>query len=91
MIKKRFKEYQPNQLIAITALYKRYWLPEDHPVHFIREVVNNLDLSTIYNNYRERCGQPPYEPKMMVGVFIYAYLCRYERYILIQKDRESSI
>ena len=34
-------------------------------------MVEDLDLSEIYQNYRGRRGQPPYEPKMMVKIFIY--------------------
>ena len=48
------------------------WLPEDHPVHFVSEVVENFDLSKIYKSYRETRGMPPYEPKMMVKVLIYS-------------------
>lgn len=51
----------------------RDWLPQDHPVYFIDEVVSQLDLSAILNDYRELKGQPPYNPVMMVKVLIYGY------------------
>lgn len=69
-MEKKFKEYQPNQLMLLPPCISD-WLPEDHPVHYISEVVEDLDLSAIYQNYRGRRGQPPYEPKMMVKIFIY--------------------
>lgn len=37
----------------------REWLPADHPVYFIQEVVDELDLSKIYEKYDEDRGQPP--------------------------------
>ena len=50
------------------------WLPEDHLARFVLEVVEELDLSAIYKPYeRELRGFPPYEPKMMVALLLYAY------------------
>jgi transposase len=68
---KTFKEYQPQQMTLIPA-HLSEWLPDDHPIHFINEVVELLDLSNIYQDYRELSGQPPYHPKMMVKILIYA-------------------
>jgi transposase len=47
------------------------WLPKDHPAHFIDEVVDSLDLTAIYGDYGIK-GQPPYNPAMLVKVFMYA-------------------
>lgn len=50
------------------------WLPQDHLAHFILDVVDELDLSTIVGKYeREERGYPPYHPKMMVALLLYAY------------------
>ncbi|MFN0063933.1 MAG: IS1182 family transposase [Myxococcaceae bacterium] len=50
------------------------WLPEGHLARFVLEVVAELDLSTIYAPYeKELRGYPPYEPRMMVGLLMYAY------------------
>lgn len=68
---KKFRDYQPNQMMIFPPCIND-WLPDDHPVHFISEVVEKLDLSAIYNSYRETRGKPPYEPKMMVKVLIYS-------------------
>ena len=50
------------------------WLPQDHLAHFILDVVDELDLSAIVGKYeREERGYPPYHPKMMVALLLYAY------------------
>lgn len=50
------------------------WLPEGHLAYFISDVVDQLDLSEITARYeQERRGGPPYNPKMMVKVLLYAY------------------
>jgi transposase len=51
------------------------WLPEDHPVFFVRELVGRLDLSAIYVAYADAAkgGYPPCDPRMMTGLILYAY------------------
>jgi transposase len=50
------------------------WLPEHHLARFILDVVEELDLRPIYETYeKELRGYPPYEPKMMVALLLYAY------------------
>lgn len=50
------------------------WLPEDHLARFILDTVEHLDLGAIYAHYeRELRGFPPYHPKMMVALVMYAY------------------
>lgn len=69
---KTFKPYEPDQLYLLPPSL-RDWLPGDHLVHFISEVVDTLDLTAIYDSYTEVRGQPPYHPAMMVKVWLYAY------------------
>ncbi|MEW6049068.1 MAG: IS1182 family transposase [Bacillota bacterium] len=71
---KRFREYSPNQIMALPPSLEE-WLPADHPVYFISDTVDQFDLSPIHADYRERRGQPPYNPRMMVKVWFYGY-CR---------------
>jgi transposase len=71
---KRFREYNPKQVMALPPSLND-WLPDDHPAHFIGDAVAQFDLSAIYADYRERRGQPPYDPLMMVKVWFYA-ACR---------------
>jgi transposase len=52
----------------------REWLAEDHLAYFVSDLVDDLDLSEIEAVYEdEERGQPPYHPRMMVKVLIYAY------------------
>ena len=48
------------------------WLPKNHPAYFISELVDLLDLSAFYKSYGGLRGQPPYNPVMMVKVWVYA-------------------
>jgi transposase len=70
---RRFKPYQPNQLFLLPPDMKQ-WLPDDHLVYFVMDVVSQLDLDAIYRCYDSRKGgQPPFDPRMMVGLLFYAY------------------
>jgi len=69
----RFKPYCPDQNLLLPPDLKQ-WLPEGDLAYFIMDVVGELDLSPIYNFYSSsRCGQPPYNPRMMVSLILYAY------------------
>ena len=70
--KKKFQRYDMNQNLII-APDLRDWLPDDHLCYFVSEVVDDLDLASIYARYDERRGFPPYEPRMMVKILVYAY------------------
>jgi transposase len=69
----QFRPYEPNQLLLLPPDMKQ-WLPEDDLVYFIMDVVRGLNLSSIYQEYDgAKGGQPPYDPRMMVSLLIYAY------------------
>ena len=69
---KTFRPYQPDQLLLLPPSIEE-WLPEGHLARFVREVVVELDLSAIENTYTEERGQPPYHPRLMVTLLLYAY------------------
>jgi transposase len=70
---RRFKPYQPNQLFLLPPDMKQ-WLPEDHLVYFVMDVVGQLDLGGIYACYdSSKGGQPPFDPRMMVALLFYSY------------------
>jgi len=47
---------------------------EGHLAYLICEVVNEMDLSEIFAHYeKEERGQPPYNPRMMTKILLYAY------------------
>jgi len=70
---KRFRPYYPDDDLLLPPSL-RDWLPEDHLAYLVNDVVDNLDLSAmeaVYGN--EKRGQPPYDPRMMTKVLVYAY------------------
>ena len=69
---KTFRPYQPDQLLLLPASIEE-WLPEGHLARFVREVAFELDLSAIEDTYSEERGQPPYHPRLMVTLLLYAY------------------
>jgi transposase len=73
MTNKKFREYQPHQIMAFPPSLDDV-LPPEHPAYFVRDFVAGLDLSELYADYPERRGQPPYHPRMMVGVWLYGYM-----------------
>ena len=69
---KTFRPYEPDQMLLMPPALAD-WVPEDHLARFIRDVVETLDLTAIEATYTEERGYPPYHPRMMVGVLLYAY------------------
>ena len=70
---KTFRPYEPGQQLLLPAALQE-WLPEDHLVYFISDVVDQLDLSAITIRYQgEERGGPPYHPRMMVKALLYGY------------------
>jgi len=70
---KKFRDYNPDQVMLLPPS-PRDWLEPDHLVYFVSEVVDGFDLSAIYDSYTGLRGYPPYDPKMMVKVWMYAFM-----------------
>ena len=52
----------------------RDWLPEDHLAWFVIDAVSKLDVDALLDRYRmSGKGELPYDPRMMLGLLIYAY------------------
>jgi transposase len=50
------------------------WLAKDHLARFLREAVGTMDLSGMYEKYREDgIGNTAYDPGMMTEVMLYGY------------------
>jgi len=51
------------------------WLPGDHPVYRVMDIVSTLDLSEIERKVQDRDsrGNKPYHPRMMVTLLIWSY------------------
>lgn len=70
---KKFRPYEPDQLRLLPPSL-RDWLPKDHVIYFISDVVDSLDLSPILNSYEQELrGYPPYHPAMMLKVLLFCY------------------
>ena len=72
---KTFRPFEPDQMFLLPPSLTE-WLPKNHLVFFIREVLDEMDLRPITNEYEdEERGYPPYHPKMMTGILLYGYCC----------------
>ena len=70
---KTYRTYLPEQDFLLPPS-PRDWLPTDHLVYFVSDLVDNLDLSAITTVYEaEERGYPPYHPVMLTKVLVYAY------------------
>ncbi len=70
---KTYRSYEPDQLLLMPPSLQD-WLPEDHLAYFVSDLVDDLDLLEIESVYEdEERGQPPYHPRMMTKLLIYAY------------------
>jgi transposase len=70
---KGYRTYLPEQELLLPPSL-RDWLPEQHLVNFVSDVVDQLDLSAMYAVYeKEKRGQPPYDPRLMTKLLVYGY------------------
>jgi len=60
-----FRPYNPDQLLLLPPDMP-HWLPQDHLVYFICDVVGQMDLSATLASYDgSKGGYPAYHPEMM--------------------------
>ena len=71
MRKKTFKDYQQNQLSMLPPSLDEL-IDKKHLVRVIDSVINGVDYSILSSPFKDQ-GQPPYDPRMMMKVLIYAY------------------
>ncbi len=70
---RKFREWSPSQNWLFPPS-PRDWLPENHLVYFLLDVVEQLDLSPIVADYDSpKGGKPPHHPGMMVALLIHSY------------------
>jgi transposase len=68
---KIFKDYQPQQAFLLPPSLDDF-IPENHEVRIISEIIEQIDLSSITDKYQGG-GCSAYAPEMMMKVLIYAY------------------
>ena len=70
---KTYRPWNPDQDWLLPPS-PREWLPEGDLVYFMLDVVKTLDLSEITRRYKqEDRGFPPFHPRLMVTLLLYAY------------------
>lgn len=53
------------------------WVPADHPARFLREFVDQLDLSALgFLMPAATDGRPPYAPSLLLKIWLYGYFHR---------------
>ena len=53
------------------------WVPADHPARFLREFVDQLDLSALGFALPAAVeGRPPYDPSLLLKIWLYGYYHR---------------
>ena len=74
---KGYRDWNPRQM-SLLPLDPMEWLPRDHLVHFLLDVVEELDLSAIEGaiQAKDHRGKRPFPPRMMVGLLLYGYCVR---------------
>ena len=73
LISRKFRDWQPDARWLFPPS-PRDWLPEDHLVYFLLDVTTQVDVSPIVNDYAsDKGGQPPFHPRMMLVLLLYAY------------------
>jgi transposase len=70
---KQFRPWNPDQSFLFPPS-PRDWLPENHLVYFLLDVVPHMNLQPIVQPYQaEERGQPPYHPAMLTTLLLYGY------------------
>ena len=74
MTQKQYRAWTPEQTYLLPPS-PRDWLPEDHLVHFVMDVVSSLDIAEIHKIYQEKDhrGERPWDPRMMLSLLVYGY------------------
>jgi transposase len=68
---KGYRTYLPEQDLLLPPSL-RQWLPDNHLVYLVSDVVDQLDLSAMHAVYEEeKRGQPPYDPLLMTKLLVY--------------------
>lgn len=74
MTTKSYREWTPGQPLLLAPDVRR-WLPDDHLVWFVLDLIEQVDLSDIDAQIqaKDRRGTRPFDPKMMMALLMYAY------------------
>lgn len=69
-----YKRYIPNENLIFPPNLGDL-VPEDAPVKFFSDIIDQMDLSSLHSIYSASTdGQPPYHPVMMFKVILFGYM-----------------
>jgi transposase len=73
-VSKRFRVCSHDQPFLLPPSLQD-WLPENHLARFVAEVIDELDLSSIYASYERSDGRglAVYHPALIVRLLLYGY------------------
>lgn len=72
-VAKRFRPVERDQQFVL-PVDMREWLPDDHMVWLVLEVVDRLDVSGLEARYAlGGAGRQAYDPRMLLALLIYRY------------------
>jgi len=73
-VNKRFRACSHDQPFLLPPSLQD-WLPDDHLARFVADVMNELDLSSIYAKYERSDGRglAAYHPVLMARLLLYGY------------------
>lgn len=74
IVQRVYRPYDPDRPSTMPGDL-REWLPPDHLVYLLGDIVDTLDLSSIVSVYEQGDGRgyPPYHPVTMTRLLSYAY------------------
>jgi transposase len=74
MAQRVFRPYDPDAPLPLPPDL-RQWLPADHLVYLLSDLVDHLDLTPILRVYEQGDGggNPPYHPVLLTKLLLYAY------------------
>jgi transposase len=68
-----FLPYEPDQTFLLPPSPSE-WLPENHLVYFVSDIIDRLDVQKFYARYEgDGRRNQPYDPAMLVKVLVYGY------------------
>ena len=74
MVQRVYRPYDPDRPLTMPGDLHE-WLPPDHLVYLLSDIVDAPDLSPTVSVYEQGDGRgyPPYHPVMMTKLLLYAY------------------
>jgi len=76
MSRKKYRPWSPDQTYLLPPSAKDL-LPADHFVFFVRDLLNELDMTPIVRaiQAKDPRGNRPYDPRLMLWILVYGYAC----------------